>query len=283
MRGTIALFAAAIMLAACDDAPRQAVKAESGDSSFRQWKLPDRLREVSGLALTRDMRLLAISDEEAVVYELDYRSGVLVKAFALGEPTLRGDFEGIAVLDEIVWLMTSKGRLVAAQEGQDGERVAFSEFATGAGDYCELEGLAEDPQSNSLLLACKQVFEAKDPLRIFTVPIADGKPTGMTWADIPAAEIAARLNGKKVRPSAIALDPQTGNRLLLAANHAALINLAPDGSLIDAIILPGKSRHQQAEGIAISTDGLLLVADEGGDGRARLAVYAWTGNRLELQ
>jgi hypothetical protein len=137
--------------------------------------------------------------------------------------------------------------------------------------------------SNSLLLACKQVFEAKDPLRIFTVPIADGKPTGMTWADIPAAEIAARLNGKKVRPSAIALDPQTGNRLLLAANHAALINLAPDGSLIDAIILPGKSRHQQAEGIAISTDGLLLVADEGGDGRARLAVYAWTGNGLELQ
>jgi uncharacterized protein YjiK len=101
--------------------------------------------------------------------------------------------------------------------------------------------------------------------------------------DIPAAEIATRLNGKKVRPSAITIDPQSGNWVMLAANHAALITMAHDGTLIDAIILPGKSRHQQAEGIAISPAGRLLIADEGGDGRARLAVYAWAGNGLEQQ
>jgi len=40
-----------------------------------------------------------------------------------------------------------------------------------------------------------------------------------------------------------------------------------------------KKRHRQAEGIAVTQDGLLIIADEAGKGRARLSVYSTiTGN-----
>jgi uncharacterized protein YjiK len=281
MLRNVASIAVALLVAACDPAPDAAPAAASAESSFRQWKLPIKLREISGLALTADQRLLAVTDESAIVYELDYDSGALVKAFALGEPTLRGDFEGIAVLGETVWLMTSDGRLFAAQEGGDGARMTFSQYDSGAGRYCELEGLAGDPGSGSLLLACKQTKAGRDELSIFRVPIVAGRPVELVTTEISAAEIAAKVDRREVRPSGIAIDPGSGNRVLVAASHAALITIAPDGTLIDAIILPGKGRHQQAEGIAITTDGRLLIADEGGNGRARLAVYAWTSDGLK--
>jgi len=108
----------------CSGEPASGMAAPDEDS-FQQWALPDRLREISGLALTSDERLLAVADEFAVVYEIDYESDRLVKAFALGEPAARGDFEGIAVLDETVWLMTSDGVLYAAAEGGNGDIVSY--------------------------------------------------------------------------------------------------------------------------------------------------------------
>ena len=50
------------------------IATESRDpDAFVQWKLPGRLREISGLALTSDERLFAVADEKAIVYELDYQ------------------------------------------------------------------------------------------------------------------------------------------------------------------------------------------------------------------
>jgi hypothetical protein len=65
----------------------------------------------------------------------------------------------------------------------------------------------------------------------------------------------------------------TGEWVLIAARQDALVRLTADGGLSDAIILKKKKRHKQAEGIEITADGRTLIADEGRDGRARLAVY----------
>ena len=155
----------ALVLVGCNSDPvaNSAPQAES-DNSFQQWKLPGKLREISGLALTSDERLLAVTDESAIVYEIDYENGHLVKAFAFGDPVIPGDFEGIAVLDGRVWIMTSDGQLFSAVEGADGERVEFQEFDTGLGRYCELEGLGQDRVNSSLLLACKETGSKSDEL-----------------------------------------------------------------------------------------------------------------------
>jgi len=96
---------------------------------LQQWALPDKLEEISGLALTTDQRLLAVTDEVAIVYEIDFHKGHLLKAFALGKPTVRGDFEGIAVLNDVIWLVTSEGLLYSTLEGENGERVSYRRYS----------------------------------------------------------------------------------------------------------------------------------------------------------
>ena len=61
----------------------------------RRFKLPKRLREISGLAMLAGNRLLAHDDERGVVVEIGYRDGSIVKAFALGgrRDPVADDFE----------------------------------------------------------------------------------------------------------------------------------------------------------------------------------------------
>ena len=245
---------------------------EPGD--FVQWKLPDKLREISGLALTRDERLLAVADEEAIVFEIDYRNGRLVKAFAIGDRTIRGDFEGIAVLGDRVWLLASNGTLYSFREGADGERVAHERTKTDLGNQCEFEGLVADRQSGRLLLVCKESRKKKKGLRIFEWLAAGNSDQEVVEIDLPEAAMSDSIDKKRVNPSGIAIDPVTGNLIVVAARQRAVFELSRDGKLIDVIMRLDAKRHRQPEGIAITSDGHLLVADEAGDGPARLAIYA---------
>jgi len=248
--------------------------------AFRQWKLPKKLREISGLALTPDERLLVVSDEKAIVYELDYQNGRIVKSFALGDPVVRADFEGIAVLQDKIWLMTSDGLLFAAVEGLDGRHVRYKKYDTGHGDYCELEGLAQDRAAETLILACKQVKSKQNALMIFEWSASNSGIEHLRDVAVPERSIAGMIDEKRIKPSGIAVDPQTGERVLVAARQRALVRLTADGVLSEAIIRLKKGRHKQAEGIEMTRDGRMLIADEGGGGRARLAVYpARTGKQ----
>ena len=245
---------------------------------FSQWALPDRLREISGLALSPDERLFAITDEVGVVYEIDYSDGKLVKAFALGDPVLTGDFEGIAIVDDVFWLMTSDGDLYAAAEGADGENVPYTHFNTKIHDECEFEGLAEFADGRSLALLCKEAARKKD-LRLFEWRLEEEEIRKSGGFDLPEKKIEDALDKKKFNPSAITIRPKTGNWLVLSARQNAVVELGPDGEFIDVIMILDKDRHYQAEGLAITRDGRLLIADEGGRGRARLAIYPLdTGN-----
>ena len=240
-----------------------------------QWKLPDKLNEISGLALTEDARLLAITDERAIVYELDYAEGHLVKAFALGEPTVAGDFEGIAWFDERVWLVTSDGVIYESGEGEDGERVIYDEYPTGLDRFCEAEGLAYRWNDGVLLVLCKKIQKKSNlqSLTIFAWSTETYELIDEKTISLPDRQIAASLRNHKLNPSGIAIDPVTGNLLIVAARQQAVIELGSDGSFIAARVLPLASRHRQAEGIEILPTGDMLIADEGGSHKARLAIY----------
>lgn len=242
----------------------------------QQWKLPNRLNEISGLALSDDGRLFAVDDEKAIVYELDYSEGRIVKSFALGDPTERADFEGIAWVDGNVYLTTSEGAIYVAPEGDDGERVRFERYRTGLGDECEIEGLAQDHKAGLLLLACKDVRKKKssiDRLAVFAWSIAERRTIDEATLLLPEREILVSLRRNHVHPSGIAIDPESGNLVIVAARQYALIEVTRDGRLVRARSLELVNRHRQSEGIELTADGKLLIADEGGGHRARLAVY----------
>lgn len=253
--------------------------ADAGqDDSFRQWSLPDKLREISGLALTEDQRLLAVADESAIVYEIDYDDGHLVKAFALGDKVVLGDFEGIAVLEGDVWLMTSEGNLYQAPEGENGQRVDYQRFDTRLDDNCEFEGLTAVPSRQTLALICKDDKKNKKK-RVFEWQLANAEIQRVADFALPVKQMEKAVDRKKVNPSGLAVDPVTGNWLVLAAKQHAIFELDHEGELIGVIMQLDEARHRQAEGIAVTRDGRMIIADEAGSGQARLSVYSTiTGN-----
>lgn len=286
LRGTSALLLSVALFAGpawAQDSPEAGPQAAGGilgsyalsAETLQQWKLPDKLNEISGLALTDDARLLAITDETAIVYELDYADGRLVKAFALGEPTVAGDFEGIAWFDGRVWLVTSKGVIYESGEGDDGERVIYDEYPTGLDRFCEIEGLAYRWNDRVLLVLCKKIRKKSnlESLTIFAWSTETYELIDEKTISLPDRQIAATLRNDKLNPSGIAIDRVTGNLLIVAARQQAVIELAPDGGFIDARVLPLATRHRQAEGIEILPTGDMLIADEGGSHKARLAIY----------
>lgn len=247
----------------------------------RQWKLPDKLNEISGLATTTDGRLLAVADEAAIVYELDYEKGRLVKAFALGDPAVRGDFEGIATLEERVWLVTSDGLLYEAAEGVDGERVVYEVHRTDVGRSCEIEGLTARQAGGALLLLCKNLRRGSelDGLAIFVWSPAERRVLHAETIMLPDRRIVNELRDPRLRPSGLAVDGHSGNLLIVAARPGAVIEMTADGTFVAAAELRSGARHRQPEGIEVLSDGGLLIADEGGGHKARLAVYRPDGRR----
>lgn len=242
---------------------------------MNQWRLPDRLNEISGLALTPDGRLLGVIDEAAIVYELDYDEGRLVKVFALGVPIVRDDFEGIAVIDDLIYLTTSSGRVYFSAEGGDGQRVTFDTYDTELGRECEIEGLAQSSDSTRLYFLCKKLRKKSTQrgLALFAWDVAERELLPDESMILPVREILQQLRVDRFSPSGITIDRHTGNRIVIAARQRALVELSADGRLVSARNMPLTARHRQAEGIELTSDGRLLIADEGGTHKARLAVY----------
>ena len=244
--------------------------------SMNQWRLPDRLNEISGLALTPDGRLMAVNDEVAIVYELDYDDGRIVKAFAFGKPVVRGDFEGIAIVDGLVYLTTSAGRVYFAAEGADGQRVTFDNYDTELGQDCEIEGLTQSTDNTRLYFLCKNIRKksALKRLALFAWDVEKRELLADESVDLPEREIMKQLRVDRLNPTGVTIDRQSGNRIMVASRQRALIELTEEGELVSARNMPLTNRHRQAEGIELTSDGRLLIADEGGTHKARLAVYS---------
>jgi len=240
------------------------------------WKLPGRLKEISGLAMTLDNQLLAHNDEKGVIHEIDYRNGTILKAFQLADmkDPVNGDFEGIATVNDRVYLVTSSGRIYEGSRGTDEESVLYNIYSTGVGRAYEIEGLAHDASQRALLLMCKDArsAELKEQLVIYHWSIDTKQLIEEAHIVIPVIEFTRHIGGKEFQPSGIERHPESGNYFVVAARQGAIAEITPDGQVVAAKRFPAKW-HRQTEGITFDADGALIIADEGAGGKARLTVY----------
>jgi hypothetical protein len=251
-----------------------------GSAPVSRVVLPAELHEISGLAVTADGRVFAHGDEEAVVYRLDPRSGRIVGRFSLastgddpdlgkkgGDGRLAGDFEDIAIAGERFFLVSSNGVLLEFAEGKDGESVPYQAYPTGLEEVCEVEGLAHDPSTESLLLLCKTMREKTErkQVTIYAWSLArramDDKP-----------RLVVPWTGKGFSGSALAPVPGGRTLVMVAGPQGLFAEIGLDGSPVRAGVLD-RGSLVQPESIAFLPDGTLLLASEGGKGDAVLASY----------
>jgi uncharacterized protein YjiK len=276
MTTTIRAALAAIALAACAPPPAPPPPEVYGESLFaaapaQRWALPQKLKEISGLAVSPDGRVFAHDDEIAIVYELNVESGRLVSNFALGDPIEVGDFEGVAISPAgVFWMVTATGQIYRFNEGDDGAHVAFERFESGLTDVCEIEGLAYAAAEESLILACKANHARDMRNTISLYRWRQGMTAAQPLLSIPEAPLAQAAGVHRFRPSGIEFDGASGRILLLSGNDGALVELDPRGRVLSARAL---GDHQQAEGVTVAPDGALLISDEGPRGPGQLTRF----------
>ena len=251
----------------------QATLVERYDFSSRSMRrdLPGRLNEISGLAFTPDGRLFAHGDERAWVHEIDPETGEVGKRFMFGERTARNDFEGIAIVGERFFLITSGGLLYESREGEEREETENRVTDTGLVQTCEVEGLEYHAGWDELLIPCKSTTLDLDAIVIHRVPISPDTPRPPPIL-VERAVVASHGVDRDFHPSGIALDPNTGTLVLVAAREEAILEISMEGRVISALRL-SRRRHPQTEGVAFGPDGTLYLADERNGRAARLTAY----------
>ncbi len=220
--------------------------------------LPTRLREISGLAMSEDGRLFGHGDEKGVIYQIDYQSGKIIKSFSLGRIAVRADFEGLAIAGNRFFLVTSWGNLYEFSEGKDEGYVSYQVHRTPLTLANDVEGLCYDPDTHSLLLACKEY---------------PGRGYAKNKAILlPVQELRRKSRHKLFNPSGIERHPKTGTFFVIAAQGESIIEVSSSGDVLDQVTFRS-GVHKQPEGITFSPDFTLLISDEGGRKRAKLTRY----------
>ncbi len=295
--GTVALMIGALaVISGCSDTKEQGAaqlkalgntrarqldnrlaSVDKGADSSRpvaMWIMPPELREISGLALTADGRILTHDDEVAKISVLDPRRGILLKQFTLGTG-MRGDFESITVAGSDIYMLASNGVLFQLQEGADGAGVPYSAVDLHLKNNCEFESMVYQADSDWLVMPCKN---AKDKsldhnLVVYRWKLHAPDAQRLSMVTIPFAQLVGRNKWKNLHPSDITIDPTTGNFVMITSHEKALIETTRDWDLVRAEPLP--PGHNQPEGIAITKDSILMISDEATRKPAAITLYRW--------
>jgi hypothetical protein len=239
-----------------------------------QVLLAPALREISGLAVAADGHVYAHADERGIIAQIDPCRGTIEKSFALGNPPIAGDFEGLAIAGERFFLVTSGGHLLEAREGKEGSTVAFTDVNTGYGRLCEIEGLAYEPSDRSLLFGCKTPRDASlaDQVTLLRWSLARNAPASPPRLAIPLGEVLRRTGGKSFHPSSVERDPSTGHYIIVAGRERLLLEVTPAGGVVATRNLH-RQLHKQPEGLTFLGDSVMVVADEGAGRKGTLTCY----------
>lgn len=258
----------------------------------RTYELPPELIEVSGMAFANDSSLLLVQDEIGELFRLDLLSGESSRHIKFAG---NGDFEGITIEGDNVWVMKSSGKLYR-----------FSQEASEKADDKKWEPMlpeGADYESFCYLPCCQKLLAVgKEPVPvegeennwqrvIFQMDLTD-PTTPAIFQIINLKEVEAYLakyaaqdgteelrerfdpNKKKsFKPSAMAIHPHTGNMYLLASVGKILLVYSPEGLLLHVQPL-ASDLFPQPEGICFGPDGTLYISHEGVNDKARVHVFS---------
>ena len=236
------------------------------------------------MAVGPENTVYAHNDDYGIVYQVRLDEGEVVRAFALGDPTIERDFEGIEVVGERVYLLTRQGRIYDALIGENKTRVKYNADDTRAGDFCETDGLTLGPPADdgsaTFLILCKTPKRktpkekvSKDRVRIYRWSLHARRPVQTPWLDV-AREDLKDGKPKNFTPSGLAWSQEYQQLFIISAKAQRYASLRRGGQVLQKSALPKKT-HPQAEGITITPAGDLVIADEAQRNNApQLTLYA---------
>lgn len=234
-------------------------------------QLPKQLKEISGMTITPNGRLFAHQDESGVIFEVNLQNGEIIKKFSLGYIPIKGDFEDIAFVNNKFYLVNSNGDIFEFEEGEDNKSVEYKVYKTGLKSSQDVEGLSYDPETNSLLLACKgsSGIENDNSKAVYSFSLDKKAIEENPRFLIPLSEIKNTF-----APSGIQKNLNTGTFFIIAASGNEIIEISKDGKILGKSDLPAKA-NIQPEGIIFANDNTLYISNEGKGGNGYIVIYQY--------
>lgn len=258
------------------------------DHPVSTFELPAVLKEISGIVSDAEGKsILAIQDEQGIVYWLNSQTGQIEKEIAF-EPD--GDFEDITLAGNTILAVKSSGSLFLLENCGKSTPIA-NKIKTGLEKTNNIEGATFDKKRNLLLLACKGnaglgALQQPDMRAVYGFDLGSKTLLPEPVYTISRQDIVQFLSANKgiarweklnglftadktefgFCPSAIALHPN-GDVYMLSSVGKMLLVLNPQGQIKQLVKLE-KEVHPQPEGIFFDAKGALYICNEGKEGPA---------------
>src|SRR5688572_30823141 len=143
-----------------------------GITVTKKWEMPKQLLEISGLSYIDDNRFACVQDELGTIFIYNIASSSLEKEIPFGGV---GDYEGLAVVGETVWVLRADGKLFEVNN-MTAANPTVKEFNTHLTIKQDSEGLCYDKKNNRLLIAIKGAeLDADDYKGIYAFDLAAKK------------------------------------------------------------------------------------------------------------
>ena len=255
------------------------------DASDRSFRLPQSLVEISGLSCVNDTHLVAVQDENGILYVINIENGNIERELKFGK---KGDYEGVEYVDGKIYVLKSDGSVFHFKYPEAAiEEIKVKKIETPLSKKNDVEGLGYDPLNHALLFACKADGNLGRDKRkgrsVFTYDLKRKifKKKPLYVVSIKKIKEFASENNIKLpknvnfRPSAIALHPLTNRIYLLAHTGKSLLVLNREGDIVEYYRL-NPSIFRQPEGICFSSDGTLYISNEGRGQPANILIFSYS-------
>jgi uncharacterized protein YjiK len=232
----------------------------------RKMEMPQNLKEISGLSFYKDNQLAIVNDEKGTVFIYDLAYQKIIETIDIGK---NGDYEGIEVVEDEIFIMKSNGKIKGFKISDGSER----EIDCSSKDVKEYEGLSYHPQTQSLLLVTKEKDKDKNDKKTIYAYSLDNEKFE-EFLNIDEDIIIGRDGKKTFAPSGIAIHPTTNEIFVISSKGKKLLILSPEGDKNTLIELNPKTLIQP-EGICFTPNGDLYISSEGTNSNGYILKFAF--------
>jgi uncharacterized protein YjiK len=238
-----------------------------------KWELPSQLNEISGIVKIDNNHILAIEDLHPTLYTLNLDNGKasIADTISFYETAKdKFDIEDVAVIGNDAYALWSHGSIFKITDWKKGKQV--KEIETGLDKKNNTEGLAYDPVTGNLLIACKNesglADEKKSARALYELDIKTEKLLEKPFLVIESKDLKD-MSGDKVKffPSGVAVNPATHDIYVISTKDTkCMAQFSHDGQLKSFTYLD-KDLLEQPEGISFDPSGNLYISTEGKHGK----------------
>ena len=236
-----------------------------GITVTKKWEMPKQLLEISGLSYIDDTRFACVQDELGTIFIYNIASSSIEKEIPFGGV---GDYEGLAVVGETVWVLRADGKLFEVNNIASANP-SVKEYSTHLTIKQDSEGLCYDKKNNRLLIAIKGAEPDTDDYKgIYAFDLASKKMNQQPVFKIDLLNEVFESNGsgkkKKgvISPSGISIHQVNGDMYIVDGRNAKLLITDAAGA-IKKLYQLNNNEFAQPEGISFNSAGDLFIANEG--------------------